>query len=72
MGRDQDGNAARVVAMGLGRSLPPDASREAIRAKAIALRADDRVRATATRTAQIVERYRGGARAVAVVEALVR
>ena len=70
MGRDQDGNAARVANLKLGRSLPAHATAQAIRAEVEALLASEDLRARTRRMAKVVATYGEGAGAVAALEGL--
>ena len=68
MGRDQPGVAERVEALGLGRSLSPDASPEAIGTAVAAMLADAGQRGASRAFAATVSRFGDAARAVALVE----
>lgn len=68
MGRDQPGVAERVEALGLGRSLAPDAEPETIAAAVTALLSDTDQRAASRAFAATVSRFGDGDQAVAIVE----
>lgn len=66
-GRDQDDNAARIVALGLGRTLPRDAAPEAIGATVTAMLADAALRQACRAFAAQVPRFGDLPRAAALV-----
>jgi MGT family glycosyltransferase len=70
MGRDQDDNAARVVAHGAGLRLRPSASTRRIAAAVGRLLDDDALRAGARRLGGVIRADVGGDGGVAVLEAL--
>ena len=70
MGRDQPGNAARIEALGLGRSLSPDAAPSEIAAVATEMLDDSALRAACQTFAAGVSRFGDLARAAELVEAL--
>ena len=70
-GRDQDDNAARIAALGLGRVLPPLAAPDEIRAVARAMLEDDEVREASRAFATRVNRFGDLALAADLVTALV-
>jgi UDP:flavonoid glycosyltransferase YjiC (YdhE family) len=67
-GRDQDDNAARVAALGLGRVLPPDAAPAEIGETVMAMLGDEALRASCRLYASRVERFGDLARAAALIE----
>jgi MGT family glycosyltransferase len=68
-GRDQDDNAARVTALGLGRALPPDAAPAEIGAAVMGMLDDAALRAACRDFATRVDRFGDLARAALLVEA---
>jgi len=72
MGRDQHGNAARVEALGIGRSLADSASPHQIAAAALDVLADDRIASRAAALAESVAVEARHDEAVHQLEALVR
>jgi len=72
IGRDQFFNAARVEAVGAGRTLPPASDAPTIAAAAAAALKDSDAAAGAQRMARIIAGYGGGAAAVERLEDLVR
>ncbi|HTX48207.1 MAG TPA: nucleotide disphospho-sugar-binding domain-containing protein [Caulobacteraceae bacterium] len=56
-GRDQNDNAARIVELGLGRALPPDAAPQTIREAVAAVLRDDALRARCRAFAAGVSRF---------------
>jgi UDP:flavonoid glycosyltransferase YjiC (YdhE family) len=71
-GRDQNDNAARVEALGLGRQLSPDATPAEIGDAVMAMLSDQAVRATCQVFAARVNRFGDLARAAELVEELAR
>ena len=67
--RDQDDNAARVTALGLGRALPPDAAPAEIGAAVMSMLDDEALRATCRGFAARVDRFGDLARAATLNEA---
>lgn len=68
LGRDQPVNAARVEALGAGRTIPSDAPDEAVRAAILEVLGSDALRASARRMAEIVTSYESGAPAFRELE----
>jgi UDP:flavonoid glycosyltransferase YjiC (YdhE family) len=68
-GRDQDDNAARVTALGLGRVLPSDAAPAKISGAIMGMLDDEALRAACRGFAAGVDRYGNLARAAELVEA---
>lgn len=71
-GRDQDDNAARVAALGLGRVLPPDAGPMTISEAVMSMLGDEALRTTCKEFASRVPRFGDLGRAAALVEACAR
>jgi MGT family glycosyltransferase len=72
MGRDQFFNAARVAALGAGRTLPLDAPAGAIAAATEAMLADEGARQAAGGFAEIIRCYGNGTLGIAALEALAK
>jgi MGT family glycosyltransferase len=70
LGRDQPVNARRVVELGLGRSLDPEATRAEIRALVAETLADDSIPPRVAGLAEAIRSYDRGSRAVEVLEQL--
>jgi MGT family glycosyltransferase len=70
MGRDQEGNAERVAALGAGKTINQEASVEEVRAAVGDALRSDTIRVGARRMADVVASYGHGARAIAELEAL--
>jgi MGT family glycosyltransferase len=70
LGRDQPGNAARIEAIGAGRTLTPDAPVEVLRAAVTALLATDRYASVAKSQAATIRATDPAGRAVTLVEDL--
>ena len=70
MGRDQDVNAERVEALGLGVALAPDAAGEEIREAATAIHASASIEGAAREMAAAIASMGGADQAVAELEAL--
>ncbi|PPE78398.1 hypothetical protein C3941_18910 [Kaistia algarum] len=68
-GRDQDDNAARTTALGLGRALPPDAAPVEIGAAVMSMLDDEALRTACRGFAARVDRFGTLARAATLVEA---
>jgi UDP:flavonoid glycosyltransferase YjiC (YdhE family) len=69
-GRDQFFNAARVEALGVGKTIDRDAPDEAIRGALETVLQDARARAAAGRFAELIRSYRNGGDAVKEIEHL--
>jgi MGT family glycosyltransferase len=72
LGRDQPDNAARVVELGAGAALPPDASAAEIRGAVEAALASGPLHDGAGRLAEAIRAYGGGAEAAAVLEQMAK
>lgn len=70
LGRDQPANARRVVELGLGRSLSPDAPPVELRAAVDEVLADETVRSRTKQLAETMRNYRSADAATAAVERL--
>ena len=70
LGRDQPVNARRVVELGLGRSLSPDASPSELRAAVTAVLTDPTVRRKTKQLANTMRKYRGADAATEAIERL--
>lgn len=68
-GRDQDDNAVRITALGLGRALPPGAAPAEIGAAVMSMLGDEALRAACRAFAARVDRFGELARAATLVEA---
>lgn len=70
LGRDQDGNCARVEELGAGLGLPQDADAATIRDATVRTLESSDIRDAAARMADVVASYGDGVRAVAELEGL--
>ncbi len=70
LGRDQDGNSARVGELGAGVGLPEDADAATIRDATVRALESPEIRDSAARMAEVVASYGDGVRAVAELEGL--
>ena len=70
LGRDQDGNCARVEKLGAGVGLPQAADAATIRDATVRTLQSSNIRDAAARMGEIVASYGDGARAVAELERL--